>query len=95
MRRRQPHVLVGLPQLPFLADRFFHACAYLLNVFPAELISRANGQLKHKMLFGSDFPLIAPDRWISDFKQAAFKPEVHELILKQNAIRALKLDDAQ
>jgi uncharacterized protein len=47
---------------------------------------RANGQLKHKMLFGSDFPLIAPDRWI-----AAFKPDVHDLILKENAIRALKL----
>jgi uncharacterized protein len=52
---------------------------------------RANGQLKHKMLFGSDFPLIAPDRWIADFEAAAFKPDVHDLILKENAIRALKL----
>ena len=60
--------------------------------FPADLVARANGQLKHKMLFGSDFPLIAPDRWIADFKDPAtgFKPEVHDLILKQNAIRALR-----
>ena len=29
-----------------------------------------------------------------DFKEAAFKPEVHDLILKRNAIRALKLDAA-
>jgi len=43
------------------------------------------------MLFGSDFPLISPDRWLNDFKDAGFKPEVHELILKQNAIKALKL----
>jgi uncharacterized protein len=43
------------------------------------------------MLFGSDFPLIQPDRWITGLKAAAFKPEVHDLILKQNAIRALKL----
>ena len=28
---------------------------------------------------------------IKDFRNAAFKPEVHDLILKQNAIRALKL----
>jgi hypothetical protein len=62
--------------------------------FPEELVRYANGLLKHKMLFGSDFPLIAPDRWIKDFKEAAFKPEVHDLILKQNAIRALKLDAA-
>jgi hypothetical protein len=43
------------------------------------------------MLFGSDFPLIAPDRWIKDFRDAAFKPEVHALILKENAITALGL----
>jgi predicted TIM-barrel fold metal-dependent hydrolase len=34
------------------------------------------------MLFGSDFPLIAPDRWIKDFREAGFTPEVHDLILK-------------
>lgn len=43
------------------------------------------------MLFGSDFPLIDPGRWIKDFKEAGFKPEVHDLILKQNAIAALSL----
>jgi len=36
------------------------------------------------MLFGPDFPRIAADRWIADFKVAGFKPEVHD--------RALKLD---
>jgi predicted TIM-barrel fold metal-dependent hydrolase len=43
------------------------------------------------MLFGSDFPLISPDRWMKDFQEAGFKPEVHPLILKQNAARLLKL----
>jgi uncharacterized protein len=28
---------------------------------------------------------------MKDFKEAGFKPEVHDLILKQNAIRALGL----
>jgi predicted TIM-barrel fold metal-dependent hydrolase len=46
------------------------------------------------MLFGSDFPLIRPDRWIEDFLAAGFKPEVHDLILKRNAVQALKLDAA-
>ncbi|MGA8444101.1 MAG: amidohydrolase family protein, partial [Roseiarcus sp.] len=59
--------------------------------FPPQLVQHANGQLKTKMLFGSDWPLIAPDRWIKDFLEAGFKPEVHDLILKQNAIRALKI----
>jgi predicted TIM-barrel fold metal-dependent hydrolase len=52
-------------------------------------VQYANSQLKRKMLFGSDYPLIAPDRWIRDFKEAGFKPEVHEMILKDNAMNVL------
>jgi predicted TIM-barrel fold metal-dependent hydrolase len=59
--------------------------------FSPELIKYANSLLKHKMLFGSDFPLIQPDRWLSDFDAAAFKPEVRPLILKENAQRLLGL----
>jgi hypothetical protein len=59
--------------------------------FPPQLIQYANTQLKTKMMFGSDFPLISPERWIEDFRKANFKPEIHDLILKQNAIRALGL----
>jgi predicted TIM-barrel fold metal-dependent hydrolase len=43
------------------------------------------------MLFGSDHPLITPDRWMKDFAEAGFKPEVHQLILKDNAVRLLGL----
>jgi hypothetical protein len=35
--------------------------------------------------------VITPDRWMKDFQDAGFKPEVHPLILKENAIRALRL----
>ena len=44
------------------------------------------------MLFGSDFPLITPDRWLADFEQAGFKDQVRPLILKENAIRLLELE---
>ena len=59
--------------------------------FSPILIQYANTLLKKKMLFGSDFPLISPDRWLKDFTDAGFKPEVQPLILKQNAIEALKI----
>ena len=39
----------------------------------------------------SDYPLIAPDRWIKDFRDAGFEPAVHQLILKDNAIELLGL----
>jgi predicted TIM-barrel fold metal-dependent hydrolase len=59
--------------------------------FPPQLVQYANGQLKHKMLFGSDFPWITPDRWLEDFAKISIKPEVRPLILKENAARLLKL----
>jgi uncharacterized protein len=52
----------------------------------------ANTLLKHKVLFGSDFPLLTPDRWLADFEQIAIKPEVRPLILKENAVKLLRLD---
>ncbi len=59
--------------------------------FPENLIRYTNSQLRHKMLFGSDFPLITPDRWLSDFEQLPIKDEVRPLVLKENAARLLGL----
>ena len=44
--------------------------------FPPQLVQYANTLLKDRMLFGSDFPLITPDRWMKDFDEAGFKDEV-------------------
>ena len=59
--------------------------------FPPQLVRYANTQLRDRVLFGSDFPLITPDRWLKDFEQAEFKDEVRPLILKENAARLLGL----
>jgi predicted TIM-barrel fold metal-dependent hydrolase len=59
--------------------------------FPDNLIRYTNSQLKHKMLFGSDFPLITPDRWLRDFEALPIKDEVRPLVLKANAARLLGL----
>lgn len=59
--------------------------------FPPILIRYANTVLKHKMLFGSDWPAITPDRWLKDFETIDIRDEVRPLILKENARRLLKL----
>ena len=51
----------------------------------------ANTLLKDRVLFGSDFPVIQPDRWLRDFDALPIKPEVRPLSLKENAIRLLNL----
>jgi predicted TIM-barrel fold metal-dependent hydrolase len=47
--------------------------------------------LEHKMLFGSDYPLITPDRWLADFAKLPIRDEVRPLVLKDNAARLLGL----
>jgi predicted TIM-barrel fold metal-dependent hydrolase len=59
--------------------------------FPPQLVQYANTLLKHKMLFGSDFPMITPDRWLADLDKIDIRPEVLPLILKENAARLFGL----
>jgi uncharacterized protein len=61
--------------------------------FPPLLIQYANSLLRHKMLFGSDYPAITPDRWLNDFAALDLKPEVRPMILKDNAVRLLGLGE--
>jgi uncharacterized protein len=60
--------------------------------FPPQLVRYANTLLKRQVLFGSDFPMITPDRWLRDFEQIEIDDEVRPLILKENAVRLLGLD---
>jgi len=59
--------------------------------FSPTLIQYANSLLKKKVLFGSDYPLLTPDRWLADFATIAIKDEVRPLILKENAVRLFGL----
>lgn len=59
--------------------------------FPPQLVRAANTRLRHQVLFGSDYPVITPDRWLADFDALEIKPDVRPLILKHNAARLLGL----
>ncbi len=55
------------------------------------LVQYANTLLKHKVLFGSDYPWITPDRWLADFDKIDIREEVRPLVLKANAARLFGL----
>jgi predicted TIM-barrel fold metal-dependent hydrolase len=59
--------------------------------FPPILVRYANTVLKDKVLFGSDWPMISPERWLSDFEKIDIRDEVRPKILKENAAKLLKL----
>jgi predicted TIM-barrel fold metal-dependent hydrolase len=94
-------IVLAHPSFPW-QDEAISICLHKANVwidlsgwspkyFPPQLVQYANTQLRTRMLFGSDFPLITPDRWLADFEQAPFKDEVRPLILKENAVALLGL----
>jgi len=57
--------------------------------FPPSLVQYANTLLRQKVLFGSDFPFITPERWLADFEKVSIREDVRPLILKENAKRLL------
>lgn len=59
--------------------------------FPPQLIHHANTTLKDKVMFGSDYPVLHPERWLADFAAADFRDEVRPAVLKGTAARLLGL----
>jgi predicted TIM-barrel fold metal-dependent hydrolase len=59
--------------------------------FPPQLVQYAKTLLKRQVLFGSDFPMITPERWLKDFDGLGFDDQLRELVLKENAARLLGL----
>ena len=79
----------GLAVAQHKPNVYFDMSGWSPKYFPEIFIKYANSLLKRKMLFGSDWPAITPDRWLADFETAPFKDEVRPLILKENAMRLL------
>lgn len=61
--------------------------------FPPILVQYANTLLKDKILFGSDYPVLSPEKWVAEFDKLPIRPEVRPLIMKENAVRLLGLRD--
>jgi predicted TIM-barrel fold metal-dependent hydrolase len=62
--------------------------------FPPLLVQYTNTLLKDKILFGSDYPVLTPERWMEEFDKLPIKPDVRPLILKHNAVKLLGLANA-
>lgn len=58
--------------------------------FPPNLVQHARTLLKHKMLFGTDYPVITPERWMRDFEKLGFNEDVTKLIMRDNAAKLLE-----
>jgi predicted TIM-barrel fold metal-dependent hydrolase len=94
-------VILAHPSVPW-ADSAISMATHKSNVFidlsgwspkyfPPALVRAANSYLQDKVLFGTDYPLLTPQRWLRDFGSLDMKPDVRPKILKDNAVRLLGL----
>jgi predicted TIM-barrel fold metal-dependent hydrolase len=73
------------------ANAYVDLSGWAPRYFRPELVRAVNGPLRRKALFGSDYPLISPDRWLSEFAELDLRPEVRPLVVKDNAAALLGL----
>jgi len=94
-------VILAHPSVPWQAEAismathkanvFIDLSGWRPKYFPPELVRAAGGMLSHKVLFGTDYPLITPERWLEDFADLGIDPARLPGILKGNAAKVLGL----
>jgi predicted TIM-barrel fold metal-dependent hydrolase len=94
-------VILAHPSVPWQAEAismathkanvFIDLSGWRPKYFPPELVRAAGGLLRDKVLFGSDYPLIAPERWLEDFARLDVPQDRWPAILKGTAARILGL----
>jgi predicted TIM-barrel fold metal-dependent hydrolase len=60
--------------------------------FPPQLVQYANTLLRKKTLFGTDFPLFTPERWMADLEKTEIRDSVKPDIMLHNAARLFGLE---
>lgn len=80
MAWKHPNVYIGLD-------------AYAPKHWPPSVVHYANSFGQDKVLFGTDWPVIDPERGTSEIDMHNFRPEALRKILRDNAVRVFKLNE--
>ena len=64
--------------------------AYAPKHWPEPFVHYAKTYGRHKVLFGTDWPVIDPERAVREVADLDFKPEAHRLMMRDNALRIFR-----
>ena len=59
--------------------------------FQPLLITYMTKMIPQKFLFGTDYPMLSPQRWLLDFEGLGMSSEIKSMVLRENAKNLLKL----
>ncbi|MFJ6835972.1 amidohydrolase family protein [Streptomyces sp. NPDC091209] len=75
------------------ANVYIDTSAYTARRYPPELVEYLRGRGRHKVLFGSNYPMITPSRALEHLGELGLDEETTELFLSGNARRVFRLPD--
>jgi predicted TIM-barrel fold metal-dependent hydrolase len=64
---------------------FIDISGWAPRYFPPQLVQYAGSILQDRVLFGSDWPVMEVERWLTEFAQLSIKDEVRPKIMLRNA----------
>lgn len=67
------------------ANVYIDLSGWAPRYFPEQHVRHADTLLQDRVLFGSDWPVITPERWLTEFEDLPIRPEVRQKILLENA----------
>lgn len=70
---------------------YIDTSAYTAKRYPSELVAFMKGHGRHKVLFGSNYPMITPDKALQGLDALGLDQEAQALFLGGNAQRVFKL----
>ena len=72
-------------------NTFIDLSGWSPKYFQPLLVTYMAKMIPHKFLFGTDYPMLSPARWLKDFESLPLSAEVRKMVLRDNAMKLLGL----
>lgn len=73
---------------------FIGGDAYAPRHWPPQLVHYANSYGREKVLWGTDWPVIDPERSVREVEELGLRPEAKRLLMRDNALRIFRLPES-
>ena len=74
---------------------FIGVDAYAPKHWPKQLVHYLNSYGREKVLFGTDWPVIDPERAMVEIAELGLRPEAQALLMRDNALRVFRLPESE
>jgi predicted TIM-barrel fold metal-dependent hydrolase len=73
---------------------FIGTDAYAPKHWPKQLVHYLNSYGREKVLFGTDWPVIDPERAVHEIEAMQLRPETMRALMRENALRVFRLPES-